>query len=568
MGTQSGAKTIVYNTRERLISTDPNRAQAFAAQAAAELLRWMIDARADGDVAAGGVESLGTGTETPLRAWVLSGLRGRPEIGTTNLFVQPGALLAIDNPSPGTDDSIGSFLTDAGVQTAGVLTLTPNSSSTRVDVLECQRIANVVETDNRDIFNPATGLFSPAAVTKVQNSILTYRIRTGTPGGGFPGLSPGWLPLMVASVPSSATIWDAVTCWDVRPLVSDLIDAPFPISTSMPEVSRTRVQTDTTTSAGHQRVYGQIDAQIGAWRAGGRIQSDAGGYVDLSDAQLPEAGYVMPGSSAAPGFWNLWLVFPFGLPRWVRYSGPATSARQPQGLRGIPVLSNAAARWDGTPVSTGPALPSWTGLGGSASQTQAVMALSGYTAPATPTYPLAVVADGEAIFPSDPAFDCGSIFTGINPLAPTVASDFSTLTWTNAFRDGVTHPANAKAIYVAVGIQMTTAPLWTHISGDIVFQAYFHFQVSGPDGNMAHSQIAVPHLLQEFITRTNAGHASQFEPQWTRVVRVPLAPNLSNPTTPRQFTLVWNCELGAGLPALGVTLSNGEADVIGWEVGP
>jgi hypothetical protein len=421
----------------------------------------------------------------------------------------------------------------------------------------------VAEADNRDIFNPSTGLFSPVTVTKVQVGQLVYRIRLGVAGSGFPGVVSGWLPLAVASVPAGALTWDTVTLWDVRPLASDRWNAPFASSTSTPFAERSRLMTDTTTSAGHPRLYGQMDRRVGAYRAGGRILSDAGPYLDLADSQLPEPGYVLP--ALGSGFWNLWLAFPFGLPRWVRYSN-AGGMRTPAGLRGIPILSNATARWDGTPISTGPALPTWTGLSGTASQ--AVLAVSGYTTTGPGQVILGMAADGEVMSPSDPTFDFGTVFTGINPLAPTtVASDFSTITWTNALQDGVTHPANARAVYLLIGAQHNVHPVWTSLpSADLIPVCNFQLQVSGPDGNMAHQAISCGSPETESYPGFNSLKASIFSVNRARVFRVPLMPNWAAPTTARTFSFVWYCFMNHQFD--GALVQNVEADVIGWEIGP
>lgn len=561
--TASGAKVILYNTRERLISTDQNRAQAFSAQAMAEVLRWLLDATNEGDLSGGGLERLGNGSETYLRATVLSGLRGRPEVGTVNCFVEPGALLAIDNGGPGTDDSLASFLADAGVQTAGVLTLLPGAGSTRIDVLECQRIANVVETDNRDIFNPATGLFAPAAVTKVQNSVLTYRLRNGTPGSGFPGVASGWLPLMVASVPAAASSWDNVTCWDVRPLAEDRERGPFATLRHVQDHRRSFCYCDATTVPGTPKLNAEVETTLAGYRAGGMIRDGfLGGssfYFDPSDARNQAAGFAF-GTTGA--LWHVYLVFPFGLPRWVRYCDPGTvspNQRVPFGSRGIPVVSSQVASFSGAPLAGGVATPAATGLADSPSGNVAVLAYCG-RGPKTGANPIGMHCDGR-------------LWTFVNPDAfavPPGTNDTTHIVWllpgTGA---GTLVPGTARALLVRLHaeFQMPMPALGSEGVGDIDAQV----TVSNLAGGLT-SQAQCPQGEHQTVVDGNWVNPPTPGVLFVREfsVRVPLQPDLSysnaypfpaNQGAARLFALTWTH--GSGIVASNVSLT-----VLGWELGP
>ena len=557
MGTSSGAKVVVYNTRERLISTDPNRAQSFGAQAMAEMLRWMLDASNEQDVTGGGFEQLGTGTEPSLRATVLSGIRGRPEIGTTNLFVEPGAGLFIDNPGPGPDDSISSFLADPGVQTTGVLALTPGAGATRIDVLECQRIANVLETDNRDIFNPATGLFSPAAVMKVQNSVLTYRLRTGTPGSGFPGVAAGWLPLMVASVPAAAGSWDFVTCWDVRPLAADRISGPFATSRLINENRRSLSFCNATSSPGIPLMNAEVDTTFGGYRAGGLIRDNWSSiYFDPTNANNQAAGFAF-GTTGA--LWSVFLVFPFGLPRWVRYSDSSSGLRIPGAQRGIPVVSTTIAGNSGAPLAPGVQSPAATGLQDPAAF-NAVLAFCG-RGPQTPaTVPIGMHCDGR-------------LWTFVNPdvnaLAP-ATNDGTHIVW--SLPGGGSNPivpGTARAVFVRLHaeFQFPMPALGAQGIGDI-------------DGAVTVSDFNANTLSQAPVQ--SGEHQTCVDGNWVApptpgvlfvrdfTIRVPLSPNLSFSNTPpfaalqtvaRNFFLTWTHNLGIAGTNVGMTM-------LGWELGP
>jgi hypothetical protein len=564
VGTNSGAKSILYNTRERLISTDPNRAQAFASQAAAEVLRYLLDASNEGDVSGGGLEQLHTGVEAFPAATILSGIRGRPEVGTVNLFVEPGAMLVVDNPTPGADDSIASLLTDAGVQTAGVLVLTTGSGSTRIDVLECRRIANVVETDNRDIFNPATGLFAPASVTKVQNSVLTYRLRVGTPGAGFPGTAAGWLPLMVASVPSSATSWDAVTCWDVRPLAQDRANGPFATRLQIQENRRSFCYCDATSTPSQPRMSAEVQLTFDGCRAGGMIgdgfAAGSTSFFNPADVRNQEAGFSF-GSAGA--LWHVYLVFPFGLPRWVRYADAGTTSpnqRVPYGPRGIPVVSSKVAAFSGKPLLTGVQTPTTTGLADPATF-NAVLAYCGRGPKSPGTDPIGMHCDGRLwTFVNPDAF----------PLAPTTAT--TTLIRWNLPGGGSVPlvPGSARAVLLRFHAEFQfPAPA---LGAQGVGQIDAIVTVSNLLGNNA-SQGACPQGETQVVVDGNwvapPTPGVNFVREFT--VRVPLQPDLShsnalpsfdaNQTLARTFVVTWTHNVG-------IAPASNEMTVLGWELGP
>src|SRR5688572_19836722 len=131
----SGGRRMTINTRERAVSNDHNRGWAFNSAAIAELYRHVFDVRSS-ENNSGGTELLGSAVTTPLRGVILSGLRARPEIGTVNLFIEPGAALIVDPTGDDSDDCVLKYVVSDGVQTAGELTLTAGGGGTRIDVIE------------------------------------------------------------------------------------------------------------------------------------------------------------------------------------------------------------------------------------------------------------------------------------------------------------------------------------------------------------------------------------------------------------------------------------------------
>lgn len=533
-----GGKKIVHNTRERVLSGDHNREQAMHDQMLAEILRCMTDASFELDVQAGSVEVFSTGSESPPSATILAGIRPRPEVGTVNLFIEPGSLTIIDTPTPSADESRLAFVVDPGVQIAGALTLTPGSGGAiRIDVIECQRIEEVLETDSRDIFDPPTGLFSPVLVNKVTAGRLSYRIRTGTPGAGFPGVAAGWLPLAVCSVPAAATTWDDVTLWDVRPLAHERVQQPFNAYPSLNYVHRHNVWTDIATAPGEVRVIGICDVSLGVYRAGGQFihpgTEDA--YIDVADTTLWAAGL---SSALAP--WYLYAVFPFGLPRWVQYCPASAGVREPRGMRGIPVISRWTPRYDGRPLTAIAQTPAWTGLLDTVSQNAVVVVAGLQDAGGVPA---GVLADGCVIqFVDNPTLQINS--------SASSGDTSSTFTLT----DNVTQPGNARAVYVLLQVNVNVSAG----TPDNIEWARTVL-VGGPNNTVANeSWIADTGEVQEYTHATGNGDYII-----SMTVRVPLGID-QNYSGARAFKLIWVHNIAG--PTFTVTSRT--VLIKGWELGP
>lgn len=338
----SGKRVIVINPQERLVSADINRLQSFNARDDAELFRYMLDVTADDDLGAAGVVTEYSTTGTPLRAEVINGLLVRPQLASFDLAVDAGVLYAIA-PDGDADSSVYKYVRDAGLP-AGSLAITANASgSTRFDVVECQLDATpAVVTDTRDVFNTVNGTFSPTLLTKESAARLTYRVRAGTPGAGFPGAVAGWLPLMVAQVPTGVASNDGITFWDVRPLISDRRAQPFALS----GLNDTLVSLDgeiRRVGALDVRLRGVVRAYFGDRKAGGMFrpgttQADAD-YVNIADAANQDTATPIVEPFGNPQNVYLYLMFPFGLPRWARYTDASSGSRAPRSPRGILLAS-------------------------------------------------------------------------------------------------------------------------------------------------------------------------------------------------------------------------------------
>lgn len=348
-----GNRLMVLNTRERVVSDDHNRLQAFEARAAAEVMRRMLGMR---DLTGTAMAKLGAGfvesgsyvntagndvaaVGTPLRGDVFEGLTVLPQVGSLNLLVDPGCV-GLDDPdgqagssdpaAPSADDSRYKIVVDPGIPTIAVLTIGAGSGgAARVDVVECQRTTVVLETDSRDQFDPSTGTIVPVTVTKVVEGRLVYRVRAGTPGDFTVTVVQGWLPLAVALVPNTATIVEDMLWWDVRPLVSDRVGGPLPGQSYLPSQPSPEAFADDQIHAGETRLGGYLQAPFGSYRAGGLMQSAASSlYVNLRAAANQAPGF----APAANALWHLYAVFPKSLPRWVRYAGAPLLPVGPSGI--------------------------------------------------------------------------------------------------------------------------------------------------------------------------------------------------------------------------------------------
>jgi hypothetical protein len=380
----SGFKEMVWNPSERAVSNDLNRGQTFKGADLAELFRAICDTfQGSDDLQASSLDTQTVAALSPSSGMILSGLRVLPQVGSVNIYVDPGTMFIYDpDATIDPDESQYKYIRDPGIQTNATLVMTPNSSgSIRIDVIECARVAapgyDVLEVDNRDIYNQTSGLFTPTTVNKVIAGALQYRVRAGSPGSGFPGTATGWMPLAVASVAPGTTVNDTVTFWDVRPLLADRVHGISNVTTALPKTWPNFTGVDTSDGV-HAYFNGSCDVtRVGSlYRLGGQMLrgtpgTDAAAGVDLQDSA--NWADTISGSGLA---W-VYLLEPFGLPRWARYTDFGSGSRIPRSPRGIAVLSQAIPPFSPIGNPAAPVqLPASTGLGGSTTAAVAVAALT------------------------------------------------------------------------------------------------------------------------------------------------------------------------------------------------
>ena len=351
----SGPTRIIYNTRERLISTDPNRAQSFAAMAMQEAWRSQYnDVRSNWRLYPGlssKVQIIGA----PLYGEVYAGLFVRPDVASY-LTIDAGLAMMVSTNTPGVDDSPYLYVNDPGVSTPGVLAFTsnPTPSTVRWDVIECQPVDTLLESSSRDIYNPATGLFAPVVVDKVRSARLTYRIRLGGAGTGFPGAAAGWLPLAVCAVRDGATGFNQCDFYDVRPLVTERV-LPQPVGTAGNEGLAIPGTAHYQSFTG--KFFGYAEGEFAGYLAGGVLRTSVpaaaladfgvsntttgGDNLSIDAANTANLGAYTLGSVDMAYVAALFPVPPLGqgfIPRWARYCEAVDGSlgrRVPKGPRGI-----------------------------------------------------------------------------------------------------------------------------------------------------------------------------------------------------------------------------------------
>ncbi len=389
----SGEKAIVVNPLERAVSTDINRLQAVLTSSINEMLRAFLDTGVGSDdVNAAGLYEPSVSAGNPPSAVIFNGLLFTPAVGSAGSTLTPGVLGIYDPDAlPSTDDSQWKLVVDPG--TTALALATNSSGQPRIDIIECSRTQPdaVIETDSRDVFNTTTGIFTAATVNKVTQAQLAYRIRAGTPGAGFPGTVAEWTPLAVALVPTGSTTWDTCFLWDVRPLYDARAFSATKAGIATPQYKRldwatsgtgatiaglVDVWTSTTTSGGNGSAH-RLGGQL---RPGSPITDVA--FVDITNTANREAGF----SSAGGSLVYLYLLTPFGLSRWARYTDASSGSRLPRSPRGIPLLSSVAPQhWSGLP-SSAIVFPSAFGFNGASTQDGVCIGALYYAAGATSTH--------------------------------------------------------------------------------------------------------------------------------------------------------------------------------------
>lgn len=196
----SDIRRIVWNTRERALSTDLNDASALQHRA-------LIEGLAAGEY--GDTQQLG----------VMRGLTVSVPGGSLSVSVAAGLAMRLGS-APTTYDSAIEWVELRSAQSVDLSSYVDGANPRWV----CIEIANTdaVETSSsRDVWNPATGTFSSSSLDKVRGSAPAITVTAGTAAATpqLPAGVAGRIPLAYVYIPAGAatlTAGDVVHC---RPIM-------------------------------------------------------------------------------------------------------------------------------------------------------------------------------------------------------------------------------------------------------------------------------------------------------------------------------------------------------------
>lgn len=370
----SGNNRIVWNTFERALSQDLNRSEALIAAARQQTVRQQTSRMAMGDsVAHPGLvrpfDAVPAPNADPVVHDVFAGLMVRCD-APGYLLVDAGGIGFFNPAFAGltSEDSPYIVADVPALALTTVLTFTANAGpGIRWDVVEMRLVDQIVENASRDIYNPATQTFTSVLVPKVRRAVAEYRIALGTPGGGLRAPDPGWCPLALVMVPTTATGFTQCDVYDVRPLASERAQLQVqPSRTSLVGIAGFCWAPQQAKYFGNEedQLAGYWLSEFMGYRSGGEIRKNVAtagtgtfavstpgggdGVFVLSDTQNASAS--APPVIGTSGLFAVVALFPRGYPRWVRYSqaplassaGEALyeSGRLPTGPRGLLVTTD------------------------------------------------------------------------------------------------------------------------------------------------------------------------------------------------------------------------------------
>lgn len=484
----SGEKRVIVSFDERAAPDDIVRLQDVAAQRLNDFLRYQLAGETRGDFTQNPglrvpYETLPPDPPSDVQVahTVLSGLLVRPDAAGF-LHVDPGIAGFFVPAFAGltADDSPFIVVDSAGVQDGVTLPFTANAGpGVRWDIVECQPAADAAtENATRDQFDEGSQTFSPVSLPKVRRSVLTFRIRQGTAGGGVPDIASAWCPLAAVHVRTDSAGFSTTDVYDIRPLENERcpwsmrhpLSAPSSGGRTRSTVIEAEFATTTAGGINGRALTGYYRSQFGGYWSGGRVVKNvpaantaefgdssgtggAFGAFNIEDAKNRSGAFALTANTVI----TIGAFFPRGYPRWVRYSQlplavsgatrlRAASGRYPQGTRGI--LAAVAGEGGGgtvqrngiiTPVNLPAAFGETTGAWGQ------VVGYAIVGSAGNDVYPgVGTSSDNKYVFQSVAADFAGTF-------AP--APDFTDLAFVNlpAFTgDGVPSPADAHSSFVSL----------------------------------------------------------------------------------------------------------------------
>ena len=275
----SGIDTEVWNTLERAESADLNDQASIAARFLSEMARYQFASKrvADptaetvGAVVLGGLIAQPSGTDVALSAGVMAQL-------SATLAPVPGAL---DSPYRLARSQVP------------IVVVMPAPGVTTYYLIEAQMVEVVTLTQNRDIYNPTTMVFTPAPVTKqterrIQTQLVVGNANAPSPSGG------DWVPIAIVRRPAGGGPVAFTDVIDVRQLPSDRVP---------PAVVRERRALATSLP-----VSSVVDLRAEMDGPGGK-RAAIGSAVDLSSPAILSPSTALVGNAAFHLYLAPWSAF-------------------------------------------------------------------------------------------------------------------------------------------------------------------------------------------------------------------------------------------------------------------
>lgn len=212
-------RDIIFNVRERILSSDLNNLQAIGVVTTQAAARVQSRSGIETSIVPGPVTRENLGQVAGLVA-TITGVADTLDLTPGNLTTYSPSYPApiVGQPFTAWRMYVG---LDAGVTTT-LATPIPGGADTWY-ALEA-RVGDAVTTASRDIRSTITNLFAPQVVNKFRNTTLETQWVAGTPGTGkYPSFTGGeWVPIAFVYLASGGGViadWQVI---DVRPLPSDL----------------------------------------------------------------------------------------------------------------------------------------------------------------------------------------------------------------------------------------------------------------------------------------------------------------------------------------------------------
>lgn len=282
------------------------------------------------------------------------------------------------------------------------------------------------------------------------------------------------------------------------------------------------------TGVGARLVTGIVEVVSGGRILGGNLFPANATQIDLNSAAFQEPGFAPVNNRP----WFLYLVTPFGLPRWAKYTPASAGVRKPLSPSGIPVLSMSGPRdSSGSVNGAAPiALPAATGLGGSSQVGQVI--LSGAYG-STGFWTAAHVEGRKTVMRND----------GTTQFGTTVVGVLAGATTTFALPDNTTHPAHATSLRCRFAMSFSGA-------ANSDFSLTTAVESIDADGTNPFFRVE-----EQFSAKYSGvgGYARELE------VDVPIYPNVSGAPVTRTIKIT---TIGA-TPGAAATIQ-----ILGWQLQP